>query len=310
MSGLDLLSGAAPSAASVDSGASGNGDSGGATGSISIPSTPVPPTTPGATVDFNALVPVEFQNETWVKDLARNADPVKALFERHKSAQAMIGKRVEVPAADATPEAVKAFHKALGVPDSPDRYEYSPPDISAESEGVQKYLKEEAKDSSFMKAMQSKAHELGLTPKQFAGMASAVDGWKIENARGTVEALQAQGEQRLTTFNTLYGDKADYVKRVAKETLGKVIPENIMKSGDPEIVLFEALKFIHEKVYKNGSVAAGSSGTPQMSPTELQQEIFKLRALPEFKNAFHPNHKALNAKVEQMYVELEELKRQ
>lgn len=256
--------------------------------------------------EFSQVVPAEYQNEAWVRDFSRAADPYKALFDGYKNAQTLIGKKstgVEIPGEGASDDAVKSFYKALGVPESPDGYSYQAPDISGEDEKVKEYLTEAAKDDTFMKAMRAKAHESGVTPKQFQALAAAVDAWKLEDAKTTVAAAKQQGEQRQAKFKELYGDKAEYVERVAKETFAKVIPENIRSIGDSEIAMFEAMRYIHEKLFRNDSVSGGDAA-PLPTKEELQAKIFKLRAEPAFRDPWHPGNKDITRRVDELYEQM------
>lgn len=87
------------------------------------------------------------------------------------------GKGVFPPGKDASEHEVKAFHKAIGVPDTPDGYTLTIP------EDVKKYYQ----DEEALNEAKTELHTLGLTPKQFAGV-MALDAMRL---RQTEEAMQA-----------------------------------------------------------------------------------------------------------------------
>lgn len=81
------------------------------------------------------------------------------------------------PGKDAKEFEVKAFYKALGVPDTPDGYTLNIP------EEVQKYYQ----DEELMAEAKTTLHRLGLTPKQFAGV-MALDAQRMQKAEETMQA--------------------------------------------------------------------------------------------------------------------------
>lgn len=280
-----------------------------ATGSVSVPTTfDGAATAVAERPAFIESVPEEYREKQWIQDLAKNEDPHSALFKQLEHAQTLIGKKstgIDIPGENATPEELKAFHKALGVPDTVDGYKYETPDISKEPEEVQNLLKESAKDDSLLKGMAAEALKLGISEKQFKGLAAAFDMRQIEQMRGLVEQAAKAGEvksqKQMETFKGIYGDKSDAVQRIAKEMAIKVLPQNIRELNDPEIALHEALRIIHEKVYKNDSVSTPDASAPEMSKAGLQKKIFEIRANPAYADKFHPSHKALNEQADALY---------
>ncbi len=81
------------------------------------------------------------------------------------------GKGIFPPGENANEVEVRAFHRAMGVPESPDGYTLN---IPAE---VQKYYQ----DADLMKEAKVEFHKLGLTPKQFAGV-MALDAARMKKA--------------------------------------------------------------------------------------------------------------------------------
>lgn len=282
-------------------------------GTTTIP-TLVPPATPapGAPVvpSFIDNVPQEFRDAAWIQDYAKNEKPYEALVKDYANARTLIGKKstgVELPGDNAMPEAIAAFHKAIGVPENVDGYDYKGPDISKEPEAIQNVLKEMGKDDSFIKTMKAEALKAGITPKQFNALASVFDTRQLEQVRATMANGQSANEARIQTqtetFTKLYGDNVDTVKRIGSETFNKVVSQGARDSKDAEIMLFDALNFIHQKLYKNDTIANGNNAhIPQaQSRDQIHTKIMELRKTDAFRDFRHPQHGAMNKQINDLY---------
>ncbi|MDE2099359.1 MAG: hypothetical protein KGL39_19050 [Patescibacteria group bacterium] len=254
------------------------------------------------------MVPAEYKELPWIQDIAKTQDPHGEFFKWAANAQSLIGKQsqgIKVPGEGASPEEVKAFNAAFGVPEDAKAYKFDSIDVSKEPENVKAFLTEAAKDTAFQEAMRTAAHAAGMNNKQFAAMANSFEQWQLAQVKANFAAQEQSAAQQMEAFKGLYGEQADAVKRIATETASKVLPENIRKTGDAEINLIAALNFIHEKLYKNDTLGSGGNqGSPAMSKAELQNQIFKERAKPEFKDPWHPNYKAHQEHVNKLYEQL------
>jgi hypothetical protein len=288
--------------------------------SISIPTTADAPAAVDKP-DFSSLVPDEFKNEGWVGELAKNADPFGAFFKSHANALQVVGKKsvgLEVPGEGAPPEQVKAFYKALGVPDSPDGYEYKAPDVSKESETVQKILAERSKNDNFFKTMRQVFHEQGVPPKAAAAIAAKFDEIDIAETRSMAEGMAALQEKQNAdarkAFTDYYGDKADAVEKLAKETALRVIPKEVAAMG-AEAALIHALKLLHEKVYANDTVSGAGQGAPAEGLADLDRQINELRTRKDasgkviYDNALAQGRDELLLKLRELYNRKGEMQR-
>lgn len=282
--------------------------------SAGVPTTP-PNTDAGSaptTPDFLSFVPEAYREDPTVKDAAKSDKPFEAFFESFKYAQSQVGKQtgLQVPGEGATEEQVKAFHKSLGVPDTVDGYEYSAPDISQEAEELQTLLKGDEQSAEYMKSMKEIALKAGITPAQFKTLAAASDSMRLEQARQMFKAAEEIQTQRAAQqeemFKKVYGDQAEYVKRIAKETIAKILPKEVADTKDDQIALYHALKFIHEKVYKNDPVAIGgaSSGGTASGAAGIQAEIDKLTKEKSYTDRMDPSYDTVQKKVQELYVQL------
>jgi len=276
--------------------------------SASVSTAIAPP--PESKFNFEEHVPPDYKSKEWVGNILKTEKPVDELFKKVDNLQQALGKRLEVPGPDATPEVKKAFYKAIGVPDSPDGYGYQPPDISKESETVQQALLQRASDKDFIAALQKKALDVGIPKEAFNALAAEFDNLTIQQIRGAVErqtAKQAEFKaQSDTKFKEAFGDQAEYVERVSKEVFGKVLPENIRATNDPRVIIAALGKHIHEKLYANDKIntSASATSTPGVSRDQIHAKIHELRQKPEFKNWQHPGHKAIKAEVDRLYEEM------
>lgn len=273
--------------------------------------------TSAAKPSFNELVPTDYREKPWVQDFAKSEDPLGALFKSYENAQTLIRSKsgeVRIPGEGSTPDEIAAFNKALGVPESPDKYEFQMPDISKEPEEIQNIVKEAQKDSALMQTMAKVAHEAGIPQKAFAKLAEAFLGWDIEQLKaGQQEQAQAvakRNEEQMQKFNGYYGDRAGKVQQVAKEVAQKVIPKEVADLGDPEIALHHAMLYIHENVFKNGSVITdATSGAPGLTETDVRKQLAELRATPAFQNEIDRGHEAAMQKYSELAAQLVEIRK-
>lgn len=300
--------------------------------STTIPTMPVAPAVDsGATGGGGAAAPSfidsiqpEYREAIWAQNFAKADNGVHELAKAYANAESVLGKKstgIEVPAADAAPGAIKAFHKALGVPEDVKGYEYTGIDVSKEPETVQKVLGEATKDQTFVTAMKDVALKAGITPAQFNAMATAFDSSRLEQIRtmvtGAEAAQAAAATQQIEKFSGIFGDRADAVKRTAADIIGKVVPQAARDTNDPAIQLFAALDFINTKLYANDTVnpagqtnITGSGGSVE----GIRAKIDELRDRKDasgktiYGNEFNPANKALSQEIDALYIQLVEAK--
>lgn len=266
-----------------------------------------------AVPSFIDNLPQEYRAEPKFLEFAKAENPLHEMAKSYLSAQTLIGKKstgIEIPGADATPEAIAAFNKAIGVPEKPDGYEYKLPDLSKESETLQKYM-QSSRDENFTKAMQAAAHQAGITPKQFSAMAQALDGHSLNLAKAALEngtkAAQTRLDEQTKFVKSHYGDAYDSVERVAKDTIAKVVPEAIRNTRDPEIVMVEMARFIHENMFKGDKVL--QTGSESISGEgSLREQIMAARQDLAKMNWQQPGYKEAEERVRALYKREAELK--
>lgn len=135
-----------------------------------------------------------------VKQYAKPSDFVKESL----GWKAQLENSIVKPGADATPEALKAYRSALGVPDSPEGYELEADPIAGED---------------FLKAQRDMYHAQGLNKEQAKAMYDA----NISTMKQGADAIKRSNtEARAMTLETLnkeFGDKANSVINDASTAL-------------------------------------------------------------------------------------------
>lgn len=295
-----------------------------------IPTMPIAPAadggaTGGATPPaFLDSIQPEYKEAIWAQNFAKAENPYHELAKAYANAESLVGKKsagLEIPGADAPPEAVKAFHKALGVPEDVKGYEYAGIDVTKEPESVQKVLGEMSKDTAFMDAMKAEALAAGVTPAQFNKLAAAFDGNRLEQVKAMVAGAEAANTaaiaQQTEQFGKIFGNRADAVKRTATDLIAKVVPQSARDSGDPAIQLFAALDFIQQKLYANDTVnPAGQTNVTggEANADSIHAKILELRDKKDangnaiYGNQFNPANAALSQEIDGLYERLAEAK--
>jgi hypothetical protein len=261
---------------------------------------------------FIESLPEEYRSAKWAENFSKSENPWHALAKSYANAEQQIGKlanRVAIPGENASPEELQAFRKAIGVPDSADAYEYKAPDLSGEPEAVQALWKENANEE-LSKVAKAKAHELGLTPKQFAGMAEMLDRFNLNMVKSLVEAAAQHETQRqqaeIEAFKKVFGERAEGVRELAKQTLSKIgLPQEFANS--PDAALIFAMDYIHRNVFANDKVGGGAA-TPGRTPQQIRAEIMKLRDNPAYQNKYpFEEFKRIHDQLDALYKEEYEL---
>lgn len=184
----------------------------------------------------NHFIPAEVQGRNkmlWsgmksVKDLVSHVNNQDLTISRQ-------GKGIFPPGDKATDSEVRAFHRALGVPETPDGYDLNIP------EEVQQYYQ----DDELMAEARTTLHKLGLTPKQFAGVV-ALDAARMKKADESMKAdPMAFYEQALELAMPVMAKEAERVLRgkwgdaydARLQLANAAITENVPAGEDRDILL-------------------------------------------------------------------------
>lgn len=231
--------------------------------------------------DWKAALPDEVRNAPSMGKYATPADLAKGYLEAEK----LIGKKgVIMPGDNATPEEMKQFHAALGVPDTVEGYDLKAPE--GLPEGV---WNEEA-----AKGFAAKAHELGLTPKQVREIAA----WQAQNVAGAMQRAELEPDGRTweqalrDDWGTSYDANMETARRAAKEFGDEA---SLTKLGDRigDAALVRMFQRIGAKVAEDAPAGMGGAArqTAQES-AQSQADAITRDAGGPYWNPQHPEHKA------------------
>lgn len=143
----------------------------------------------GDTSDWRSGLPEDLRADKSLASFKTTADLAKSYIH----AQKMVGGSVRIPGADAKPEEVAAFHKALGVPEAPDKYEVT--FVAPDGQTV---------DQSQLQGFLGKAHAAGMTPKQ---VQTVLDFYK-ESFGNAAEAISAKRGETMEALEKEWGGAA------------------------------------------------------------------------------------------------------
>lgn len=143
---------------------------------------------------------LEADNLDWLqKNEALFKDP-KALAKHAFNQEKLLGNAIRVPKEDATPEEREAFLNKLGRPEKPDGYQFEPPKDMPEGMPY---------DGEFANGFKAKAHELGLTAQQAAGLHDFYVSRMVEGFTGSeqkmLEAVKAKADDATEKLVKLWG---------------------------------------------------------------------------------------------------------
>lgn len=224
----------------------------------------------------------------WYGDLNESLAPHKTLFDQFKDRDSALKSfadtkaafsrktegMVKLPTADTPEEEVAAFYRSLGVPETADAYEITPPEMP---EGYT--WNPEAIDASLKEA----AWREGVTPKAFSALIQAQA--KVEAAQ--LAEYQAQEEAATAALKTEWG--ANYDKNVmlatrAAEAGGLTIDNPVLANPDVQRVLANL----------GAKISEGSLGPVNPAPSGMNAQD---EATEIIRNKEHPMHEAYHGRV-------------
>lgn len=297
------------------------------------PTTPMPTDSASATLDksvfvkaptapendkqkaFAAAIPDDFKHKEHFQNMLKTEDPFSEMFKQYESAQSMLGQRtgLQVPTAESTPEQVKEWRKAIGVPEETTDYVVKPIEWADEDKPFGKLVTDN-RVGEVMTKLGAKAHELGLTPAQFQTLAETYDKEMVNGLKTTMtEQVKAQVEKDrdfTERVKTIYGDKAQQVLDDGRKLLEANVPKEVLEElhKAPPVAL-QALtvalasvgkKYIREDNFNSGGgVSAPPAYTTMAQVSEKANQMRK--TLPGYYDNKHAQHKESVKKVDDFY---------
>ena len=226
----------------------------------------------GAATAWRETLPEDIRG---APELAKYPD-VAALAKGHLEQSKLVGRKgIVVPGADAKPEDVAAYRAALGVPESPDKYQITRPEIAVDS-----MVWDEAAEKEFLGEM----HKAGAPP---AVVQAAITwygrffGAQMEQARQ--ETLKAGAALR-QEWGANYDANRGRANRFAQEYGGDEFVDFLIASGlGRHPLTIKAFARAQNDLIEHGAIAP--TGPAAVTPEAAQQRITELRAslaaLPE-----------------------------
>lgn len=232
---------------------------------VDAPVSPTVVTTPS--VDWQAHVPQEYAATFKPYEGKSLAD----VFKGYGEAAKLIGSRpqgIKVPGADAKPEEVSAFRKALGVPDKPEEYQFTRPEVAA-SQGMW--------DDGAEKAFLADAHKAGLTQPQVQAIVGWYGNYLASIANGNQREAQAVMQELRREWGPNYDAKLGRANRAIQQYGGDGLIDLFAGNGmarHPLVV--KAFAAIADDLVEHGAMEHG--GHTNVSAADAASKLTELRA--------------------------------
>lgn len=244
------------------------------------PTDPAPP-------DFGSVVPAEYKDKPYMKDVTS----FEALFKQHDNVQSMIGKRPSgIPQDTDAQEKWNEFYKSAGRPEKAEEYEFE-----NAPEGMKR------NDDIFT---QTKAlfHQAGLSKKQAKELQIGYE--KLIHGANTT-AQQAFDTEFDTLAKEHFGDRQDKVledsAKLLKELAPQAFSEHISSLDNKNLIILSAVLDAVRQKYINEDSVPSTRDAEQTTRVNMRSEGKKLMASDAFQNSFHPEHEATKARVTEIY---------
>ena len=256
--------------------------------------------------DFNAFVPDEYKDKTYLKPIADAEAPATELFKQFDNLQSLLGKRgPSIPTDESTDAQRSEFYKALGVPASADAYNLEP--IKVEGENAEKLnaLLNNTANADVQKAMRESFHKHNLTPEQAKGLHEDYHNIIMETQRDALTEATKLQETLDKEFDVLAKEQfgADHEAKIgqAKQLLDQFVPDSLKTiMTDPDqmsntalIAVASALNGMVDE-YVNAEDASSlfkhqANNTGQVSFSDASK--YRKDNKAAYTNQNHPDHK-------------------
>lgn len=142
-------------------------------------------------------------NRDWVK--TKGFKDLDGLVKSYRETEKMaLGRGIKVPGDDAKPEEIKAFHKAIGVPEKADEYEIKLPEGIGDDVEI---------DASFAGPMKEAALAAGVPKAAFDKMGAAFVQWQMNQAEAERSRQTELANQQLERWGVTKDTQLTYVTR-------------------------------------------------------------------------------------------------
>jgi hypothetical protein len=254
--------------------------------------TPANPPAPTPNPAPSVVIP-----ENWKDSLPEDlkADPslssimdIQSLAKSYVHGQKMIGRdKIIIPDKFATDEDWSKVYQKLGLPDSPDKYEFKAP---------------EGMDEDFVKGFKELAVKNGILPRQAdklfefynSHVEKVISTNEIENKKFYEESVNGLKKEWGQAYERKLQAASGLFNQIADEDSKKVFNESGIGNNPVVIKMFAKLA---EQMGEDKFVNANNIGSMGLTPSEAQQKINEIYGNKDhpYYNKSHPSHKdALN----------------
>lgn len=260
-----------------------------------IPQPPTPAPAKGDEKPFSEIIPEEFRDKPYLKDIGampQGPEAYQALFKKLDGSQQLIGKKTGIPGADAPAEEWDKFHASLR-PESMDAYEIK--------------AREGAKpDENFAKMMREAFHTAGMTKHQAAKFQEPVVAYLEEQEKARVEAAKKADAEFDTLVKATFGSEHEKVTERVNALLKEHAPENLKphigKLSNEHLALMSGvIESIRKQYVPEDELTGGPAGGKAVDVDDLRAEGVKLMGSDAYKDAFHRDHDRTVARVKEIY---------
>ncbi|MBX9688194.1 MAG: hypothetical protein K2X27_15910 [Candidatus Obscuribacterales bacterium] len=227
---------------------------------------------------FMDLVPQDYSQKDWVANLSKSQDPVGEMFKQFDNQLSLIGRKAEglrVPGEGATPDDWNNFHKAIGVPETPDKYEYQAPQVD---EKLKPYF---ATDDNLINTMKQAALKAGVRPEGFKHLAEAFDNYYLAELQKSVDSFGQTMSKLENNFKQKFGERSNQVLDGWKQSLAGTVSKEqmaVIESLDPtvKLVLAEQYDSFSKKYVREDNLNLDVPAQPAgMSQAQYGEEYAK-----------------------------------
>ncbi len=283
---VDAANGSASATVDTTAGGAAKVSQEGSSASAAVPAVVGQTADPAAT-DWRAGFDDTLKNDPALKDVKDPASLAKMYLDTKK----LVGQKLGIPGADATPEAKAAFQEAMGVPKDPTGYGFKKPDNLPEGMGYDeadaaewaKTFKEHGVPAPVANALRDKL--LNAATEAYKTMKTSADN-DISQSDAEFEkiSLRVFGDKDKAT-KALQTARVD-IERYADPSL----KANLSQLSDSALALFAQV--YNAKVKELGGKenqdidGGGNAGGGGQTRDQLRTEAKRLQALPEYSSAF------------------------
>ncbi len=237
---------------------------------------------------LSTLIPESYRDKDWVK---QNTKDPESFFKFVDNLNTTVGKKgVIIPGEKATPEEMKAFHSALGVPAKPEEYEF----IEIEELKGSKRIPET--DAAVKKIM----HEAGIPKEAAKKLQAGFEKLMFQSHKKMLDENKALDDAFDAATAKMFGDKkevalANAKKLITENTSAEIIPMVDKLDNNALLVLTAVLegitkKYIKEDGFSGGGAGGGGGSDTYESLSAQQRELMKNKAFTDYN---HPDHEKL-----------------